>query len=59
MPKASWAYSDQDDFLWTLKHTLDKNGSNGPAFLWQKFYQNIFEHQNCSRTHIRGCKWVK
>ena len=42
-----------------LKHTLkDKNDSNGPAFLRQKFYQNHFEHQNRLKIHIEECKWL-
>ena len=45
-----------------LKHNWDKNVSKGPAYLWQTFCQNHFEHQSCLKIHIRGCKnckWVK
>ena len=41
-----------------LKHTQDKNGSNGPASLWQKICHNNFGNQNHLNIHIRGCKWA-
>ena len=34
------------------------NGSNGIAFLWQKFCQNHLQHSNCLKIYIRGCKWA-
>ena len=44
---------------WVLKHTLNKNGSKRPAFLWHISCQNHFGHQNRLRIHTRGCTWVK
>ena len=48
----------KDIKLLLLEHTLDKNGSNGPAFLWQLFCLIHFGHQNRLKIHIRGYKWV-
>ena len=31
----------------------------GVDFLWQKFCQNHFWHQNRLKINIKGCKWVK
>ena len=42
-----------------LKHAYDKNGSKGPAFLWQNFCQIHFGHQNCLKMYTRGCEWEK
>ena len=39
-----------------LKHTKDKNGSKGPAFLWPNFCQNHLGHQN--RLSEKSRSWT-
>ena len=33
------------------------NGSNRPAFMWQKFWHNHFGHPNRFQIYIRGYNW--